>query len=298
MKAFLGIDWGGTYIKAGVLSSDGRILDKKTFASEKLRKKSVFIKEIKALLDSFSQFKISGIGIGAPGIIDVKEGFIYYLPNIPGWKNYPVRDVLKRELRLPIYIDNDANLFALAEARVGAAKRYNRGIFLTLGTGLGGAVIFDGTILEGRTSACELGHMPINVGGRLCGCGGRGCIETYTGNKYLVENYKKLKKIKRAKIEVKDIFEKALKGEKQALAVWQDFSNALGKFLAGLINVFNPEVIVFGGGVSGAFRVFKPLVWQVIKSQAMWPQVKGIKLVKAKVKDAGIVGAGLLAIEG
>ncbi|UCD15099.1 MAG: ROK family protein [Candidatus Omnitrophota bacterium] len=298
MKMFLGVDWGGTYIKAGVVDYRGKIVKSEVFASKGLRKKQVFIREIKGLLSRFRKYKIRAVGIGAPGIIDTKKGFIYYLPNIPGWKNYPLRGILRRQLRLPIYIDNDANLFALAEASLGAGKGAKCVIFLTLGTGLGGAVILDGKILEAATSACELGHTPLSIGGQVCGCGGRGCIETFVGNKYLLENYRKLKKNKAEARGVKEIFQRALAGEAEATVVWENFAEALGMFLSGMVNIFNPEVIVFGGGISGAFRLFKPLVARVIKQQAMWPQVKGLKLVRAKLKDAGIIGAALLAKRG
>jgi len=297
MKVFLGIDWGGTYIKAGLVDSQGRIVKKKVYSSNQLRQKQGFIRNLKTLLKEFSSFTIKGVGIGVPGIVDVEKGFIYYLPNIPGWEKYPLQSVLKKSLGLPVYIDNDANAFALAEARLGAAKGKRRAIFLTLGTGLGGAIISDGKLLEGKTSATELGHVPINLKGKLCGCGGRGCIETYVGNRYLLSRYARLKKNKHKVKEVKQLFQRGLAGEKEALIVWKEFSHNLGKFLAGMINVFNPQVIVFGGGVSGAFKLFKPLVTREIKKQVMWPQNLGVKLVRAKLSNSGIIGAALLAKE-
>jgi len=297
MQVFLGIDWGGTYIKAGLVDGQGRIVKKKVYSSGKLKEKKGFINNLKLLLESFSGFNIKGIGIGAPGIIDTEKGFIYYLPNIPGWEKYPLQSVLKKSLKLPVFIDNDANAFALAESRFGAAKGKRRAIFLTLGTGLGGAVICDGKLLEGKTSAAELGHVPINPKGKPCGCGGRGCIETYVGNRYLFSHYKRLKKNKTKIKEVKQLFQRGLAGEKEALIVWKEFSHNLGKFLAGMINVFNPQVIIFGGGVSGAFKLFKPLVVKEIKKQVMWPQNLGVKLVRAKLINAGIIGASLLAKE-
>lgn len=297
MDAFLGIDWGGTYIKAGILTPEGKILKKTVYHSKELKKKDAFIYKIKELVENFSAFHIKAVGIGAPGIIDIKKGFIYYLPNISGWRNYPLRDILRKELGLPVFLDNDANVFALAEARLGAGRNRKNVIFITLGTGLGGAVIFDGKILEAQTSACELGHVPLSLEGRPCGCGGRGCIETFTGTKNLLKRYGELKKAKSTPKEVKEIFYAALKKDKAALTVWKEFSKALGTFLAGMVNVFNPEVIILGGGVSGAFSLFKPLVWRQIQRQAMWPQLKNLKLVKAKLREAGIIGAGLLAKE-
>lgn len=297
MEKYLGIDWGGTYIKAGVVDAAGRVIAKEVFASRELRKKNVFVSEIQSLLSSFSSFKIKAVGIGAPGIVDIEKGFIYYLPNVPGWKNYPLKQVLTNKLSLPIYIGNDADVFALAEFQLGAGREFSRGIFLTLGTGLGGAVVLNGKILEGKTSACELGHIPISLDGKKCACGGRGCIETFVGIKHLLERYKQLSNGRVYVKEVKDIYRRALDGEKPALAVWQEFSLNLGRFLAGMVNLFNPQVIVFGGGVSGAFSLFRPQVAAAIKKQAMWPQVKGLKLARAKLKDAGIIGAAFLAKE-
>ncbi len=297
MKAFLGIDWGGTFLKAGLVNSKGNILKKKVYSSDKLQKKEFFIRNIQNLLDYFSKFNIKAIGIGAPGIINVNKGFIYYLPNIKGWENYPLRTILEERLGLSVRIDNDANVFGLAEARCGAAKGKQRVIFLTLGTGLGGAVISGGKLLRGQTSSAELGHVPINLEGRSCGCGSRGCIETYTGNNYLLKRYRQLTKEREKIKDTCELFIKGLNGEKEALLVWKEFSFCLGKFLAGMVNIFNPEVIVCGGGVSGAFRLFKPMVEQTIRKNAMWPQVKNVKLVKAKLKQAGIIGAALLAKE-
>ena len=297
MKVLLGIDWGGTYIKAGLVNNKGKILRKVVYASGGLRKKQAFISTIRSLVGDFKKFDIKAIGIGAPGIINTEKGFIYSLTNVPGWKNFPLKETLSKKLKIPVFVNNDANVFALAESRLGAACGYLRSISLTLGTGLGGAVISGGKLLRAQVSSLELGHVPIALGGPRCSCGGRGCIETFVGNKYLLKRYKALKGKKAKAKEVKDIFEKAQKGEKEALAGWEEFSHALGKFLSGMINIFNPQVIVFGGGVSGAFKLFKPLVSETIKKQAMWPQAQGVKLLKAKLKDSGIIGAALWAKE-
>lgn len=297
MKTFLGIDWGGTYVKAGIVDEKGNILKKKKFSSYCLGDKEPFFDNIRVLLDDFSDFTVAGIGIGVPGIVNVEQGFIYYLPNVPGWEEYPLKSILQKRLNLPVYIDNDANVFALAEARVGAAKEVKRALFLTLGTGLGGAVIFDGKVLEGATSSSEVGHVPISLKGQACGCGGKGCIETFVGSRYLLKKYNRLKKNKEGIKEVKRIFINARKGEKEALKIWEDFSYALGMFLAGMINVFNPEKIILSGGMAGAFDLFRPMLWEVIKKQAMLPQLVNLKIVRTKLDNPGVVGAGLLVKE-
>jgi glucokinase len=295
MNYYLGIDWGGTYIKAGIVDNNGKLLAKEVLVSTKLRKCEIFIAKIKELTQKFKNYKISAVGVGAPGLIDIKRGYLFDLPNVPGWKNFAFKKTLEKAIRLPVFLENDANVFALAEACVGAAKGAKRVLFLTLGTGLGGALIYDGKIMEGDTSAGEVAHFPIVLeGGRQCGCGGKGCIETFTGSNYLLQKYGKLKKCPPPQ-EVKVIYERALLGEQEALKVWQDFSYALGMFLSGMINIFNPQRIVLGGGVSGAFDVFKPMLENVIAKQAMRPQLKGLKIVKAKIQEAGLIGAALYA---
>jgi glucokinase len=305
MSSYLGIDWGGTYIKAGIIDSNGKILAKKVYSSSKLKESSFFISEIVTLLDSFKKYKVKAIGIGAPGLVNIEKGSIYYLPNIDGWKNFPLKKSLEKKVKIPVSVDNDANVFALAEARLGAGKGLSRAIFLTLGTGLGSSVIFDKQILRRKSSALELGHVPISLKKNRCGCGNYGCIETFVGNSYLVKRYNKLVKkersgrsrITKGVKEVKDIYQRGLKGEKNALCIWKEFSFYLGRFLAGMVNIFNPQAIILGGGVSGAYKLFKPYLLSVIKEQAMWPNLEGLKLKKAKLKDSGIIGAGLLAKE-
>lgn len=297
MSSYLGIDWGGTYIKAGVISAEGKIIAKRIYSSAQLKEKDFFISEVVSLLNSFKKHKIKAIGIGAPGIINIEKGFIYYLPNIPGWEKFPLKKSLEKIVNIPVSIDNDANVFALAEVRLGAGKGLSRAIFLTLGTGLGSSIIFDKQILRRKNSALELGHVPLSLKKRPCGCGNYGCIETFTGSGYLVKEYNKLVSKKKRVKEVKDIYQLGLAGDKNALLIWKEFAFYLGRFLAGMINIFNPQAIILGGGVSGAYKLFRPYLFSVIKEQAMWPNLEGLKLRKAKLKNAGIVGAGLLAKE-
>ncbi|MFO8052468.1 MAG: ROK family protein [Candidatus Omnitrophota bacterium] len=297
MSSYLGIDWGGTYIKAGIIDSKGKILAKKIYSSTKLKENKFFISEIVSLLDDFKKYKVKAIGIGAPGLVNIEKGSIYYLPNIAGWKNFPLKKSLEKKVKIPVSVDNDANVFALAEARLGAGKGLSRAIFLTLGTGLGSSVIFDKQILRRKSSALELGHFPISLKKNRCGCGNYGCIETFVGNSYLVKRYNKLAAKKRKVKEVKDIYQRGLKGEKNALCIWKEFSFYLGRFLAGIVNIFNPQAIILGGGVSGAYKLFRPYLLSVIKEQAMWPNLEGLKIKKAKLKNSGIIGAGLLAKE-
>jgi len=293
---YVGVDWGGTNLKVGLVSKKGEIIEEQCFSSQKLKEKTAFLRKMKEVVTSLGEKRIRGVGIGVPGIVNMQKGFIYYLPNIRGWENFPLRSALSKSLGLPVFVDNDANLFALAEGCLGVAKGKKRAIILTLGTGLGGAVILGGRVLHGQNSGVELGHIPIASKGKKCSCGARGCIETFVGNRYLSQRYKKMKGVNQ-NVEIKEIFSRASQGEREAQVILQEFAYYLGKFLRGMVNVFNPEIIVLGGGISGAFRLFKPLVWQVIREEAMWPNLKGLKLVKAKLKNPGIIGAALLVKE-
>lgn len=309
MGNYLGIDWGGTYIKAGVIDANGKIFAKKVYSSVQLKEKKYFISGITGLLNDFKKYRVKSLGIGAPGIVNVRKGFLYYLPNIPGWENFPLKESLEKETKLPVFVDNDANLFALAEAKLGAGKGLAKVIFLTLGTGLGGSVVFNGQILRRERSALELGHVPVSLRKNSCGCGNYGCVETFVGNRYLVKRYNQLVKSKKIKSRpgrkqpekvktVKEIYQLGLEKNKIALEVWEEFSFYLGRFLSGMVNIFNPEAVILGGGISGAYKLFRPLLMAEIKKQAMWPNLEGLKLAKAKLKDSGIIGAGLLAKEG
>jgi len=297
MKHYLGIDWGGTYLKAGLVDERGVIIAKEVFPSSAFSSRPAFIHNLEDIRRKFSRYKISAVGIGAPGIINVKKGFIYKLPNVRGWDNFPLVKTLSQALKVPVFLSNDAKLFALAEARLGAGKNKERVLFFTLGTGLGSAFIYKGKIMKGETSAFEMAHVPISLEGKRCGCGAFGCIETYVGANYLLSEYARIKKCSRP-AEVSTLYALAKKGDAAALKVWREFSHALGKFLGGMVNIFNPEVIVLGGGVSGAFDLFKPMLLKEIKKQALSVHCKDLKIIKAMLEDSGMIGAALLAKDG
>lgn len=296
-QTFLGIDWGGTYLKAGVVDTAGRVIRKTILNTKEMQTDKLFFKGINNLLECYKTLNIKAVGIGAPGVIFLKKGIIHHLGNVPYWENYPIKSVADKRLKLPVFINNDANVFGLAESRLGAAKGANCAIFLTIGTGLGGAVIHHGQLLESETSACELGHVPISLEGRKCGCGGIGCIETFVGNKYLLRRYHELSSKHQWVTSVEELYHKARHGDKVAMKVWEEFSRALGMFIAGMLNIFDPDVVVIGGGIAGAFPLFKPMVMDTISHQAMQPFLRKVKLVRAKLRNPGIIGAALLAME-
>jgi len=304
-KAIIGIDWGGTFVKLGVFDSKGRIISKYSYLSEPLTNPVDFFDFLSEFINNLRKKYIVGkAGIGVPGPVDIGKGFIYYLPNIKGWKNFPFKERFEKKFKIPLSIDNDGNTSALAELRRGKAKDITTGIVFTLGTGLGCGLIIGGKIFKGRCSAAEAAHMPIVLKGKKCGCGGSGCVETLLGNSYFISQVKSMPGYKKSplnrikNIDPYDIYQAAKEKNKFALKCWVYFGKILGRFSSGLINLLNPELIVIGGGLSGSFPFFKKTMKEEILHQAMDPQSQQVKVVRSQLgKDTGIIGACELASE-
>ncbi len=313
-KAAIGIDIGGTSIKLGIVSDTGKVLLRDSFltgsVSGRAELMDKLVEHIHILLKEakFRKLKISGVGIGAPGPIDVEKGLVYFFPNIKGWENTPLKQILKKRLKLPVFVDNDANVMALGEYLFGAGKGSRNMIGLTLGTGLGGGIIIDGKLFHGpRYSAAEIGHMIVDPNGPLCGCGNHGCIETFVGNGYFVKDVQehlsaggdtilrdwvtKQHKVLTPKL-VQDAAEM---GDKLSIGQWHKTGTYLGTALAGLVNLLSPERIIIGGGLSlSGDLLFKPVI-AAIQKKAFPIAAQFVKVLPAKLgTDAGLVGASAL----
>ncbi|MFA5068871.1 MAG: ROK family protein [Candidatus Omnitrophota bacterium] len=312
----IGIDLGATSTKIGLLDARGHIIARAaSFSSQgyllsgKLIDNMAFA--VKELMVSFAP-RISGIGVGVPGPVDYNKGIVHSLTNIRGWKMTPLREILKAKTRLPVYIDNDANAACAGEARWGAARGYKNVVCLMLGSGVGAAVIIDGKIFRGRGySAAEMGHICIDINGPKCNCGANGCIETFIGNSYIVKDA--VRDLKRgvksgvlklaggrySKITPELIDRAARSGDRFCANVWTKAGKRLGAGLAGIVNTFNPEVVIIGGGLSKAGRFLLDPVRTTVGRRAMRVFTKGLKIKRARfVEDAGIVGAASLAFSG
>ncbi len=311
----LGIDFGATFVKFGLLNLKGEILQKSSFSTKAHISKESLISRIIAESESMTNgFKknILGVGIGVPGEVDYKKGTIYNLTNVKGWRNVYLRDIIKSRLKMPVFIDNDANAACLGESKWGAVKGYKDVVCITLGSGLGSAVMIDGKIFRGRGySAAEMGHICIERDGLRCNCGSRGCLETFAGNSYIVkEALDRLKKgeksilLKLANAKLSDItpkliHEAAKKGDKFSIKVWQRMGRNVGIGLSSIVNIFNPEVIVIGGGLAKSGKFLFDSIKTTVKARAMPIFTKDLKIKKAKfIEDAGTVGAAALVIDG
>ena len=305
MKQYtIGVDVGGTNIKLGLVNGSGTIvarafLDTKSFYRSKKKLIDAIVGAVCDLIDEakVASKDISGIGLGLPGPIDSERGIVNFLPNIPGWKDVPLKNIIQKKLRIPTFVDNDVNLITLGEWKFGAGKGYKNLLCMTLGTGVGGGLIFNGALYRGEGFAAgELGHMPLNEKGPDCNCGGWGCFERYVGNSYLLK--KAAKVFKNKDTQFSDIFHLAKKGDPRAIRFWNETATHIGNALVGVVNLLNLRLIVIGGGVSNNYRFLGKTINAVIKRRAMRVQAKMVKIVRAQLgSDAGIIGAHVLVKE-
>ena len=179
----IGIDVGGTSIKGAFINGKGEILDR---FSMKVNKDASASEEVGKLCDLINEgikknnFEVKGIGVGIPGILDMDEGVVIGSPNLPTWDGFEFGKFMSERTGLPVKINNDANVAALGEAKFGSGAKYQNSIMITLGTGVGGGIVLDGKLYDGnKHQGAELGHMVIVLNGRECGCGRKGCLETY-----------------------------------------------------------------------------------------------------------------------
>ena len=314
---YIGIDVGGMSIKAGVADINGNVLHKTTIVTRGNYDAEYTIsndihKLIVKLLDeaNIPEEKIAAVGIGQAGSIDSERGIINYWNNIP-MKNVHVVEELKKWHKMPVFIDNDANVAALGECVFGAAKGLRNVMLVTLGTGVGSGIIIDGKIYRGEYGAgAEAGHMRIVMNGEPCTCGGRGCWEAYASVSALIRQTKAAMEkhpesmmcsIAAEMGEVNGItsFKAARAGDKAALEVVARYVEYVGTGLISLQNIFRPQIFLIGGGISkeGEFLT-DPL--EKFVQDGMFDKETGdpVKIRPAALhNDAGILGAAALAIE-
>ncbi|MEO8031684.1 MAG: ROK family protein [Gemmatimonadota bacterium] len=309
----VGIDLGGTNIVAACVTEDGRAhygeLTDLTMADQGAdavvaRIIALAQRSIAAAKAEEGDIRINGIGIGAPGPLDIHNGIVLLAPNL-GWLNQPLRARVGGALGLAAALDNDANCAVLGEWWRGAAQGARNVIGLTLGTGIGGGIIIDGRLYHGATDlAGEVGHTTIDANGRHCKCGNYGCIEAYASGPNIalraieaIESGTETDLVRRAggdlsKLTAATVYQSAHAGDELALEVVRDTAKFLGAALANLINIFNPEVVVLCGGVTQAGEtLFAPLRREVSR-RAFKPAVAACRIVPGTLPGvAGVYGA-------
>ncbi|HGD0617791.1 TPA: ROK family glucokinase [Streptococcus agalactiae] len=315
-KKLLGIDLGGTTIKFGILTLEGEVQEKWAIETNTLENGRHIVSDIvESLKHRLSLYGLTkddflGIGMGSPGAVDRTSETVTGAFNLNWADTQEVGSVIEKEVGIPFFIDNDANVAALGERWVGAGANNPDVVFVTLGTGVGGGVIADGNLIHGVAGAGgEIGHMIVDPeNGFTCTCGNKGCLETVASAtgvvrvaRQLAEQYEGSSAIKAAidngdTVTSKDIFIAAEDGDKFANSVVERVSRYLGLAAANISNILNPDSVVIGGGVSAAGEFLRSRVEKYFVTFA-FPQVK--KSTKIKIaelgNDAGIIGAASLA---
>jgi glucokinase len=311
----VGIDVGGTFIKAALVNRQGRILTRLKRPTGASPGKITIINDIFSIIRTFetspiSRGRISAIGLGLPGIIDLKPGVISTSPNFPNWGNFSIRKMLSQRIEIPLFLENDANAAALGEKWMGAAKDAKDFCFITLGTGVGGGLVLGGEIWHGADGmAGEVGHMTIHPNGYRCGCGNRGCLEVYASATALQRMVREaraagrasqfFRRFKPSEIDGESIHRAAKKGDRISREAFAQVGTALGIGIANLINLLNLEKVVLGGGLSAAWRFFIPTLREEIKNRAFRAPARRVQIVRAAVgEDAGVLGAAYVAWQG
>ncbi|MED3647506.1 ROK family glucokinase [Halalkalibacterium halodurans] len=310
---YVGVDVGGTTIKMAFLTTAGEIVDKWEIPTNKQDGGALITTNIADALDKRlsghhkSKSDLIGIGLGAPGFIEMDTGFIYHAVNI-GWRDFPLKDKLEEETKLPVIVDNDANIAALGEMWKGAGDGAKNMLLITLGTGVGGGIVANGNILHGVNGmAGEIGHITvIPEGGAPCNCGKTGCLETVasaTGIARIAtegvtehkESRLALDYDKHGVLTAKDVFSAADASDAFALSVVDHIAYYLGFAIANLANALNPEKIVIGGGVSKAGDTLLKPIKQHFEAYALPRVADGAEFRIATLgNDAGVIGGGWL----
>lgn len=292
----IGIDLGGTKIAAGVVDERGMIVAQQTRPTNRGSGHAVLVEMIdlaRALRAEAPE--VRAIGIGIPGTLDQRRGVLVQAVNLP-LSDVPIVQQMQDALGLPVAIDNDANVAAFAEQRHGAAAGARHALMVTLGTGVGGGVIIDGKIFRGSSGAgAELGHMVIDYDGPPCPgtCNNRGCVEVYCSGTAVA---RLARERGLAETDAPGVVRCALEGDRDARALLTFVGECLGVALSSFANIFEPEVIVVGGGLAAAAgEILLPVATDFVRTSALRP-MNGVRIVAARFQnEAGVIGAAELA---
>jgi glucokinase len=289
MQSVLGIDLGGTAIKLGRFAEDGLCLQALTVPTPQPATPDAVLATIAEAIHHIDPDQQAGaIGLGTPGPADAAGRIARVAINLVGWQDVPVADWLEAKTGRSTIVANDANCAGLGEAWLGAGQSFRDLILLTLGTGVGGAIILNGELFVGHQgTAGELGLITLNPDGYDCNSGNRGSLEQYASVQAIR---------RRTGFEPKELGDRARSGDAAALEFWHSYGCDLGAGLASLVYILTPEAIVLGGGVSASFEFFQPAIQAELARRVLPSSRPGLQLLKAKLgNQSGMVGAARLA---
>jgi glucokinase len=292
---YIGLDIGGTTIKAGLVDETGQVLEARK-APTVVNDLNGFLSNLTELIRDFQKsIPVDGVGIGIPGLRNSKTHVVVTSPNIPCLSNVNLEDIVANQVHTRVVSENDANAGAYAEFVCGAGAGTRHMAYLTLGTGLGSGLILDGRLFTGTSGyGGEFGHTVINSDGRLCGCGNRGCLETVVSGTGIVRTAEE--KGMRGPLTAEIVYEAAAGGDATAQEVFKETGTWLGIACANLINLLNIEMIVIGGGVMASGEFLLETARHAAGRHAFPSSFRDCQIVQSKLwPDAGVIGAGMLA---
>lgn len=303
----VGIDVGGTSVKIGVVNHKGEVIARTSFKINPKEPGLIALKRIANIIKKFKKkYPLKGIGVGMPGVLDLSRGMhLYSSTTLNSWCNINIVDTLAKLTNLKVALNNDANAATLAEARFGRYKHAESIILLTLGTGVGGGIVVNNKLIVGnKGQGAELGHISINMHGRKCGCGRRGCLEAYASATALVKDtIKRLKKYPNSILNQKELSGKAIwdaykKGDPLAAKVIEDYIHYLGEGILNYCVIFRPDVMLLSGGIANAGDLLLAPLRKYLRDNN--EGIKGtapVMLDLATLKyDSGIIGAASLVL--
>jgi glucokinase len=313
-KVVLGVDIGGTKIAAGLVNSEGKILYSSRTRMVAKKSAQEGVQAVRTAVDDVLKAtagqKVSAIGVSVPGWVDSAQGMLLSATNLPCWRNFPLAQEIETCYRLPTHLANDANAAALAEAAWGAGAGYRNVFYVTIGTGIGTALVLRHRIYPGRTGAAgEGGHMTINFRGPLCGCGKRGCIEMYASGTAIARSARERMRragirslggrfdAKHTTITAEAVAKAAAAGDQLAGEILGEAADHFAIWLGGIVDLLEPEIIVVGGGVARLMTSMLHRIRRRLKIWAVNPRQQQIPIVNASYgPESALVGAAALCL--
>ncbi len=310
----VGIDLGGTNFRVCLADGAGNLLRRGSWPTHAEQGTAAVLgrlqSAVREIVAGEGLARVAGVGMGAPGPLDPRRGIIIHAPNLPGWVNVPLRDHMQAGLAVPVYVGNDANLAALGEHYFGAGRGCAHLVYITVSTGIGGGVISDGRLLLGaRGLAAELGHMVIVAHGPRCSCGNFGCLEAVASGTAIAREarlrlqdgaptaIRELVNDDLEQVSAAIVERAARRGDELALGLLREAGTYLGIGVVNALHLFDPEVVIIGGGVSRAGDlIFQPML-ETVRARAMAGYRERINVVPAALgDDAGLLGAVALVL--
>jgi len=294
----IGLDLGGTNLRAAVISREGKMLEKTAVETNPMLGRESMLGEMVAAINGlrsrWGTKDLAGIGLGVPGFIVLKEGVIRNSNNLACLEDFPFRDEMERRLGTKFILENDANAAALGEKWIGAGRDVDDLVLFTLGTGIGGGIISGGKVLHGFVGmAGEIGHLTVVPNGIPCGCGNQGCVEKHASATAITSMARILRLGENLSAE--EVYELGVKGDERALRVFRSMGEALGIALATVVNTFNFPLYLLSGGVLGAWDLFAPAMLEEARRRSFTFRSTNTRVEKAILgNEAGLFGAAYL----